>query len=298
MGLKPDAIGLLAEVAAWYERRTTNTKMYDPNVGISGGDWRDALEGRPVGLDWFRKQFKTTDAGRKLILRANDQFIAADVRGEFGVTPFSINRPDRVFGHSRQSSIRVGSNSMVLFSHAVEEVSAVLGKPSVKRVIASLRLSTNESLHVYVNCVTVYLQPTSRPRILGGVASAIALADRLPARAATIVDVSGLPSELAALVPLARRWGLSDDVDRGERLRRTSTRGLRGLVRAVAPLCGAVNAYLDSCGDAPMPESATIIGALAECAVEAQLLLEQRAAVPAKRLQPATRGRRITPRRG
>ena len=282
MGLKPDAIELLAEVAASYQRRTTNTKMYDPNVGISGGDWRDALEGRPVGLDWFRKQFKTTDAGRKLILRANDQFIAADVRGEFGVIPFSINRPDLVCGHSRQSSTRVGSNSMVLFSHAVDEVSAVLGKPSVRRAIEGLRLTTDESVHVYANCVAVYLRPTSRQRILDGVASAIALADELPTAAATRVDFGDLPAELVAR-------GLSHDVDREERLGRASTRSLQSLVRVVAPLFGAVNAYLDSYGDAPMSDAATVISALAECAAEAHVVLEHRgAAVPDKRLQPTT----------
>lgn len=297
MGPDLDAIELLVELAALYRRRATGTKMYDPNVGTSGIDWRDAMEGRPIPLDWFRKQFGTTHGGRKLTFRANDRVIAADVRGEFGVIPFSINRPDRVFGHSGQSTIRVGANSMILFSHAVEEVSVVLRTPGARRAIAGLRLTTDESVHVCANCVSVYLRPTSRQRVLDGVASAIALADELPMAAAVSVDFSDLPQDLLALVPLVKRWGLSDDADREERLRRASTRSLQSLVGAVAPLFGAVNAYLDSNGDAPMSEAATVVGVLAECATEAQLVLDRRgAAVPNTRLQP-TAERRVSAKR-
>jgi hypothetical protein len=179
---------------------------------------------------------------------------------------------------------------MTLFAAAPDRASELLRAPGIARAIEGLRLATGESLHVCASRLTVYLRPTSRQRILDAVAAAIALADRLPAATTTKVDFSDLPVQLASLVPLAKRWALSDDVDRGERVNQASSRNLQRLVRVVGPLFGAVNAYLDSFGEAPMPESATALCALAECAAEAQLVLEHRgAAVPNKRLQPTAR---------
>jgi hypothetical protein len=48
------------------------------------------------------------------------------------------------------------------------------------------------------------------------------------------------------------------------------------LVKAVEPRFAAINQYLDSFDDRPMPQAATALGTLAECTVEAQLKLSLR----------------------
>jgi hypothetical protein len=277
--------------------------MYDPNVGTSGVDWRDAVENRPVASDWFRKQTKIRHGGRELTLRANDRFVALDVRGDFAVKPFSVNRPDRVLGISQRSSVRIGAKSRTVFSQTATETRAVVAQRGIGRAIEGLELSADESVHVYANGVTVYLRPPSLQRVLAAIAAVVVLADELPTGGEPTVDFSDLPSDLASLSQLATRWGIADDADREDRLARASTRSLQRLVGAVMPHLVFINAHLDSFGDRAVPESAAALGALAECAVEAQLILDHRGrrAVPNKRLQPTAArkaAKRASRRRG
>jgi hypothetical protein len=48
---------------------------------------------------------------------------------------------------------------------------------------------------------------------------------------------------------MIRKWAMSDDADRTERLERGSRRELQALVRRVSPLFDAINMYLEGFPD-------------------------------------------------
>jgi hypothetical protein len=75
------------------------------------------------------------------------------------------------------------------------------------------------------------------------------------------------------LIPLIRKWGITDDAERTERLERASRRQLQVLVRRVSPLFESINAYLDGFGE-DVSAAAAALGALAEAAAEAKFILE------------------------
>ena len=87
-------------------------------------------------------------------------------------------------------------------------------------------------------------------------------------------DLETLPERFEVLVPLIRRWAVSDDAQRSAMQDGTPTEELRALWQAVAPHLEAIDAYLDEHDD----EGAHLLGRLAEAAVEASLDLERRAA--------------------
>jgi hypothetical protein len=88
-------------------------------------------------------------------------------------------------------------------------------------------------------------------------------------------DASTWPESLRHLEPLARRWAISDDVDRSLAQETASDADLLALLTTVEPHFDAINQYLDSFADGP-DEDACVLGTLAECAVEARLELEER----------------------
>ena len=276
----PDPTELLRQTAARYRVRVVGDATYDPNVGTSGVNWRDVLANKPPAPDWFRYQVRVTEGSWRLELRANDRFVAVAIRGDFGrVTPFSINRSDRVLGITRRASQRVGRKRWPVFSVG-GRLPALLDPPNVRRAQEAFDLSRNESIHVYQNGVTVYVQPTSAKRLAEVIVSMVGLASQLPLSDRVSVDLSDLPGKLSLLVPLITTWADSDDVDRSARLGRSSSTRLQTLVRAVAPHFKSINTHLDSFRNRPMPESAAALGVLAECATEARLLLAARSRLP------------------
>jgi hypothetical protein len=142
----------------------------------------------------------------------------------------------------------------------------------VVRAVETLQLEPEESLHVYRNKLTLYARPTSEARLDALVDGVVAVADRLPKAESVVVGFEDVPTEFSVLLARFRDWAISDDSERHERLMRAPRIELTALVESVTPLFTAINEYLDHVADNPS-ESALALGALAECAAEAQLHL-------------------------
>jgi hypothetical protein len=285
-----DLVGLLRLTAARYRGRVVGLKLYDSNVCTSDVDWRTTFQNKPLPPDWFRHQLRLRHDGRQLTLRSNDRFIALQIRDNFStITPFAVNRPDRMSSLLRRFS-RIGARRWPVFGDAVEDSPSLPRRPNVVRVIERLDLSDDERLHVYRNGLTVYAQPDSLQRVLHLIGAVVDLAGLLPATADAPVDLSDLPAEYLTLGPLIRTWANSDDSEREHQLARAPSTRLQKLVKSVAPHFKSIKAYLDSFRRDPLPESATALGSLAECAAEAELLLAARGrAVSEKRLRASRR---------
>jgi hypothetical protein len=100
-----------------------------------------------------------------------------------------------------------------------------------------------------------------------------AVADALPAAQPVAADYTILPEAFHRLIPLFKKWGQTDDDKRSQRLARAARAQLRKLVAEVEPHFHSINRYLDDFGAEPIPAAAIVLGALAEAASEAQILL-------------------------
>lgn len=147
-------------------------------------------------------------------------------------------------------------------------MSSALGSVAVRQAITALRLDAAESLHVYRNGITVYAQPATPERLDEVLITLVTLASVLPVNVPVKPRFADLPKLFHPLIPLVRKWGLTDDAARTERLERASQREVATLIRKVTPLFGTINRYLDGFSDST-PDQACSLGALAECAAEA-----------------------------
>lgn len=65
-----------------------------------------------------------------------------------------------------------------------------------------------------------------------------------------------VPPNLRHLAPLAEKWGIGDDVERGELIERAPDSERQDLIRALAPHQDAITAWLDSFESEPMTDEA------------------------------------------
>jgi hypothetical protein len=70
------------------------------------------------------------------------------------------------------------------------------------------------------------------------------------------VQSDNVPEGLRHLVPLAKKWGIGDDVERGEFIERASDADRQALMDAIAPHQNEITAWLDSFGTSPMTDEA------------------------------------------
>jgi len=266
-------ISQLRALAKAEKRPVRSVNMFDPDVCFEF-NMAEALNGAEPPPDRLRYEVRLPYAERRFAIRASDRYLAIEVRGDFATGVVSINRPSNFmaffYGEMRRSG-SVGDHP--IFVPLNDGDPGALQVPEVREAILTLRLKSYESLTIYRNGISAYVRP--RPdRPLTGLLSTLAkLASDLPPDETKPLPLSDLPDQFRPLIPLIRKWGITDDSDRTERLEGASRRQLGGLVRRVRPLFEAINAYLAGL-PADLPVSAAALGSLAEAAAEAKLMLE------------------------
>ncbi len=65
-----------------------------------------------------------------------------------------------------------------------------------------------------------------------------------------------MPADLRHLVRHAERWGIGDDVDRNDKVRRATAAEREELRSAITPLYARITAWLDSFGGGAMSDEA------------------------------------------
>jgi hypothetical protein len=78
-------------------------------------------------------------------------------------------------------------------------------------------------------------------------------ASRTP-EAVLALDPGKVPADLRDLVPLAQRWGIGDDVERSERVQRSTEVERAQLRAAFGPRAQRITAWLDSYRGRTMPD--------------------------------------------
>jgi hypothetical protein len=264
---------LLKAAARHHGGRLSTCNHQDPNVCTTHLDWRVAELSPPP--DRFVRQVKLQYRGRRVAIRSNNKFVAITLYADLAPgLVFSVNRADRVM-LTEPSELATGQDLPVFVcsGDCSASVVSVLRDPAVQRPIEALELGPEESLHVYANAVVAYTRPHSTHRLEALLTELASLIDHLPSAAEKDLELEDLPNEFHPLLPLIRKWGHTDDEERQEYLERASTSELRDLVTILEPRFVAINRYLDRFDGASMPPSAIALGALAECAAEALILL-------------------------
>jgi hypothetical protein len=220
--------------------------------------------------------------GRRLEISANDEYVVIAIKALLPTHRFcSINRKNAIF-FMTQTDLRVGNDPrwpvfIEQGKEATDDLRSLLSSPKLHDVTAQLLSNESRGLHIFKTAIELYFTPNSADELASAVAILSDLVDGVESKDDTESSViDDLPLEFKDLAGLVQRWAVSDDSERAALLDEASDVELSELVKTVGPRFAAINQYLDSFNDRPMPEAATALGTLAECAVEAQQELSSR----------------------
>jgi hypothetical protein len=266
-------IAVLRELAKAEKRPVRSVNVYDSDV-CGDFDFKAVFEGAEPPADRLRYEVRVQVAQRRFSIRANNRYLAIEMRGDFSAGVFSINRPSMFVSFFHGEMVRsTAIDEQPVFVIGGEPAPPILKDKGIQEDIRALRLDFDECLSAYGNGISLYVRPRSGRPLTDILNCLVKLAARLPHGHTRPPSLAGLPDRFRPLISLIRRWGISDDADRTERLEQASRRQLQALVRRVSPSFGAINAYLDGfAGD--IPEAAAALGSLAEAAAEARVILD------------------------
>jgi hypothetical protein len=276
-------ITMIKEIARKLGKRTSLLNLRDPQVARSSWDWRDSLSGKPSPSDDFSRKLSFKANRFRVTLRVNDEFLAADVKGAFGNSVVCSFVHNKVHDPSR----KLAPNSICkafgykVYSGSIpnaESTISFLQNPSHQVLVKALQLSQMESLHIGNGWASIYLQRFIGDDVLKTLDILYHLLALIPPAEEASINYQDLPEDFHKLVPWIKRWGICDDNERSEKISKASSNVLAKLVDAVEPEFSAINTFLDSFQNKPLTDQAILLGALAEGASEAKLLLKRRLA--------------------
>jgi len=283
---KPSAITLennrnsLEEIARKLGKRTVFLNLIDPQVARSSWNWRDSFSNKSSPSDFFSRKLSFKANNLRVTLRVNDEYLVADIMGKFGglvICSFMNNRahePSRILASN--SLCKAFECKVYVPIQDTESTLSFLLNPSIQASVKALHLSKRESFHIGNGYASLYLQRFNSDDVLKTLDILYQLLALLPPADEESINLEELPRDFHKLIPWIRRWGICDDNDRSEKINKASSDTLARLVDAVEPEFNALNAYLESFQNEPLTESAIMLGALAEGASEAKLLLQRR----------------------
>jgi hypothetical protein len=268
---------MLEEIAKHRGSKVTAAQEFDPNVCTFTQDPRNravlvASSGQPFAC---KTVFQT--AGLKVRLFANDNFLRIMLLHDLDVEPFSLNRTDRIQLLEPAGEIVLGARKYPISTRsgsAPEPHSGIFNNADFLRLLETLNMGKEDSLHVYANGLVIYLLSPSLERADRTIAAGASFLLQLPAEPQK-VDLQTLPANFSSLLPLVRAWGTLDDEEREDRREKLPRPALQAMVEQVRPYLPAIDSYLRQFGDAPLSEAAVALGALAEFVVETELFLKR-----------------------
>lgn len=222
--------------------------------------------------------FKYKD--RRFHIYLYDDYICIQTRMKTSVA-FAVNMPEKECGinikYCRLSNTNIYISSylspdkvyMENVGKCIEMIKEYLLRFDFQR---SFLFGANGGLFVFCNCVELALRESSEifPAIDILLEMLPVIEENFPDKPDDI-DANAIPEELRDLIPVLKKWAISDDQEREEKVDKAAKATLTRLVNRVAPKLDAINRYLDSFGDEPLSEEATMFASLAELVCELQL---------------------------
>jgi len=186
---------------------------------------------------------------------------------------FSINNPDKLFGYSKVFNLTGYPYKLYIDkesdgSFIKEEYYGLI--ESFVRELKELELSAGESIFIYQNCICLALSSTRN--VVTAIDMLIGLIDKYDTLfkkdVKTKIFRKNIPANLHPLIPLIKKWSVSDDNDREQLVDEATEKEKKRLVKTVAPYTPEINKFLDSFGDGVLSDEAILFGNLAELVSE------------------------------
>ena len=267
----------ILEAAARTLRKSVGPcNSYDPNVCEFTTDSEHGWQPVVIAGAPFTHEVAYKRSGRRLTLEANPDWVRIEVKGERSGAVFSVGRPNQVLFLKNVAGYLGGDPRWPVYfwdeSVSTSEIDSALSSRDLHLTIERVLTNSLESVHFCRDGIVLYLQPDRASTVLSAIDEVLSLVGPTKPRSGPNDHVA-LPKKLRGLARLMERWAESDDGERSRLLDKASPRSLRKLVEAVVPHFDEIHQYLNSFGDAPLPEVATQLQTLAECACEARLRL-------------------------
>lgn len=266
---------MLKELAQRFKGKLSRCEVYDANVCITRSLPSKPWELEPVSGEPFTERLQFTHRGRNVTVLASHAYVNGSVAGTFASGLITINARHRLaFSSEFADNLSLGVAQYPVFTEdgrVSAEQRSVLGRPELLSLVVQANLQEGESLYFTGGEIGFYLKRTD----VGG------LIDQLVELAEKVQIVDGgpkldlLPVQFHPLIPMIKKWTVTDDSKRNDLLDATPKHLLRTLVDEVSPYFGAINSFLDSIGEEAPREEAVSLARLAECAVEAKQLLDR-----------------------
>lgn len=182
---------------------------------------------------------------------------------------FSVNHPDNICSANNPLKNSFRHKIFTTRSNDSEILNCL---ELITTDIQKLQLKSNEGIFIYRNGIQLVIDKSRQliEEILTFQEISKILKSRFPDNLETI-DRSKIPANLKDLIPFLSEWAISDDVERDEKIRKSSKSILKKVVDIVNPKMDIINSYLDSFKSEPLPYEATLIGSLAELVCELTL---------------------------
>jgi hypothetical protein len=276
------SIVILRSVARRLGKRVRQCENYDANVCEFEANSETGWNAVVVSGHPFSEELRYFCGAHRVHLQANPEYLFCSVSGQMDVGVCSINRPNEISPMRPTGLIVAGGRPCPVFASLgsrsqgeSEALASFLDHPDVRKAVKQVLRHESESIHIFKGSIALYFRPQSPEELLSAIDVLVEVMD-LFAPQDDGIDLADLPLELRCLAPLIRRWSVSDDSERDHLLEESTQSDLEELLKAVGPHLSAIDHYLDSFKGKLVPEVATAVGALAECAIEARLRLTRR----------------------
>jgi len=186
---------------------------------------------------------------------------------------FSINNPDKLFNYDKPVDLTDYPYKLYIDeendgSFLKEKFGGLIDR--FVRELQHFELSANESVFIYQNGIRVALSSTRN--IVTAVDILVGLVNKYDTLfkkdVKTKIFRKNIPANLHPLIPLIKKWSVSDDRDREQLVDEATENGKKRLVKTVAPYMPEINKFLDSFKDGVLSDEAILFGNLAELVSE------------------------------
>jgi hypothetical protein len=225
------------------------------------------------------RQLRLEYLGHQIEIVADQESMLIDIEARFGqftllyINPWKEDRWDR---HPAACTITAAGAEYKVYTYGNKlspEQTQLVEAGTLERLIEAIRLRPEEMMNISQRLVRFDLKKPSAERALMAIQAVISLMPHESSNSFRPYDE--LPSVLQPLVPLISKWGIADDDERWQKIRRSARSTRQKLVGAVVPLLPEINQYLDTFKSEPLSPEACELGDLAQAALEAQRSLTE-----------------------
>ncbi len=186
---------------------------------------------------------------------------------------FAINNPDKIFSYEKPVDLAGYPYKLYIDeesdgSFLKEEFDGLI--ECFVRELKYLELSADESIFIYQNCICLALSSTRNLTMeIDTLVDLVNKYDTLfKKEVKTKIFRKNIPVNLHPLIPLIKKWSVSDDSDREQLVDEATEKEKKRLVKTVAPYMPEINKFLDSFEDGVLSDEAILFGNLAELVSE------------------------------